>query len=190
MSLYSRAGKRALDMFIALTAALILSPIIILVSLLIKFTDPGPVIFKQVRVGRGERNFVFYKFRSMPVDTKDIPSDEAGSIKLSRIGKIIRRTNLDELPQLFNIFIGDMSIVGPRPPIPAQTDLIQLRVENGAIDCRPGLTGLAQVNSFDGMSIEKKAALDGEYSKKITLYKDVKIILSTFVYLVKPPPTY
>ena len=103
---------------------------------------------------------------------------------------MIRRTNLDELPQLFNILKGDMSIVGPRPPIPSQQELTELRKANGAIACRPGLTGLAQVSSFDGMTVPQKAAFDGEYAKRISFVGDITIILRTFVYLLKPPPVY
>ncbi|MBR9907052.1 MAG: sugar transferase [Gammaproteobacteria bacterium] len=187
---YQRFGKRFFDLFIVVSATLVLSPFMILIALLIKVFDPGPVIFKQKRIGHGGSVFDFYKFRSMPVNTGDLPSDKVGQVQLTWIGKFIRRTNLDELPQLFNVLKGDMSIVGPRPPIPAQTELTELRRENGALLCRPGLTGLAQVSSFDGMNVPEKAAFDGKYADSVSFWGDVSIILRTFVYLLKPPPVY
>lgn len=187
---YERVGKRIVDFVIVITAAIILFPFMALITILIKIFDPGPIIFKQKRVGREGTIFEFYKFRSMPVNTGNLPSDQVGQVKLTWIGKVIRRTNLDELPQLFNVLKGDMSIVGPRPPIPAQIELTELRRKNGSLGCRPGLTGLAQVSSFDGMSIEEKASFDGEYARQISLFTDIKIILRTFLYLLKPPPVY
>ncbi len=157
---------------------------------MIKSFDPGPVLFKQQRVGCKGINFWFYKFRSMPVTTGDIASDQIGKVKLTWIGKVIRRTNLDELPQLLNILKGDMSVVGPRPPIPNQEELVAIRRRNGALVIRPGLTGLAQINSFDGMSVADKANFDEIYAKRITLLSDLKIIFSTFRYLLKSPPIY
>lgn len=188
--MYAKLMKRVLDIFIVVFACVFLSPFIILVALLIKVFDPGPIIFKQKRIGKNAESFDFYKFRSMPVNTGDVPSDQLGKVQLTWIGKFIRRTNLDELPQLFNVLKGDMSIVGPRPPITSQLQLIELRQQNGAILCRPGLTGLAQVSSFDGMTVDQKAAYDGEYAQNITFFGDIKIILRTFIYLLKPPPVY
>lgn len=190
LTFYQRFGKRFFDLFIVVFATLVLSPFMILIALMIKVFDPGPIIFKQKRVGRGGSVFDFYKFRSMPVNTGDLPSDKVGQVQLTWIGKFIRRTNLDELPQLFNVLKGDMSIVGPRPPIPSQTELTDLRRDNGALHCRPGLTGLAQVSSFDGMSVPEKAAFDGKYADSVSFWGDVSIILRTFVYLLKPPPVY
>lgn len=187
---YKSFGKRLLDFFIVFSAVVVLSPLILLVALLIKIFDPGPIIFKQNRVGKQGELFKFYKFRSMPVNTGDLASDEVGQLKLTWIGKFIRRSNIDELPQLFNVLKGDMSIVGPRPPIGSQGELIELRRENGALQCLPGLTGFAQVNSFDGMTVPEKAAFDGEYAGNISFYIDVKIILNTFLYLLRPPPVY
>jgi O-antigen biosynthesis protein WbqP len=126
----------------------------------------------------------------MPVSTGEIASGELGQTKIGRFAKFIRRTNLDELPQLFNIFAGDMSLIGPRPPLLSQTDLIALRQANGAIRCRPGLTGLAQINSFDGMSAQQKAQFDGNYADNVTFWGDLMILLKTFGYLAKPPPKY
>lgn len=189
-TVYRNWGKRSVDVIAAVCAFIVLMPILALIAILIKVFDPGPIIFRQQRVGRGGKSFTFFKFRSMPVNTGDIPSDQVGQIKLTWIGRVIRRTNLDELPQLFNILRGDMSIVGPRPPIPSQTELLQARASNGADACRPGLTGLAQISSFDGMSVQQKAEFDGEYAANITFINDVMIILKTFGYLLKPPPVY
>ncbi len=188
--MYLLFGKRILDICCALIAIILLMPLIILIALLIIIFDPGPVIFKQKRIGRNGAIFWFYKFRSMPVNTEDIPSDKLGAVWLSPIGKFIRRTNIDELPQLYNILKGDMSIVGPRPPIPSQIELVEARRKSGALSCRPGLTGLAQINSFDGMTIIQKAELDGRYAASQCLTGDLKIILGTFSYLLKPPPVY
>lgn len=175
---------------LALTALIMLSPLMFLIAVLIKIFDPGPIFFKQTRIGFAGKNFVLWKFRSLPINTGDIPSDQLGSVKIKLIGRFIRRSNLDELPQLFNILIGDMSIVGPRPPISSQTELIFLRNRNGSLLCRPGLTGLAQVNSFTGMTVIQKAGLDGQYVHSITFWGDLKIIFKTFSYLLAPPPVY
>lgn len=187
---YYPFGKRLLDLFIVATACFFLSPIFLVISFFIKLFDPGPIIFRQKRVGRDGKLFNFYKFRSMPVNTGDLPSDQVGKVQLTWIGKFIRRTNIDELPQLFNIFKGDMSIVGPRPPIASQLELIELRKTNGALALTPGLTGLAQISSFDGMSFAEKAHFDGLYAKDIRFLGDLSIILRTFLYLIKPPPVY
>jgi len=160
------------------------------VALLIRITSDGPIIFKQSRVGRDGMLFIFYKFRSMPAKTKDISSDKIGDLNIDFIGRAIRRTSIDELPQLFNILIGDMSVVGPRPAIPNQIKLIEIRKRNGSIRCLPGLTGLAQVNSFDGMSVNEKADLDRDYINSISFMNDLVIILKTFFYLFKKPPVY
>lgn len=187
---YACWGKRCLDIAGSVLALLALSPLLLLVTLLIKFFDPGPVIFQQTRVGRRGSPFLFYKFRSMPVGTKNLPSDQLGLIQLTWIGRFLRRSNLDELPQLFNVVRGDMSLIGPRPPIPTQTQLIEARRANGALALRPGLTGLAQVNSYSGMPAEEKAMYDGQYAQQITLIADMRIVFRTFVYLRKPPPVY
>lgn len=188
--MYQLVGKRILDLVVGISALSLLSPLILVIAVLIRIFDPGPVLFRQERVGVDGRLFLFYKFRSMPVDTEIVPSEQLDNINRTWVGKVIRRTSLDELPQLFNIIRGDMSIVGPRPSIPSQVNLIDYRRKNGALQCRPGLTGLAQVNSYDGMTTAEKARFDVRYAKNISLVSDVKIILSTFFYLLKPPPVY
>ncbi|GAA3931766.1 sugar transferase [Chitinophaga oryziterrae] len=188
--MYRSFIKRSIDISITILALIGLSPIILVCGLIIYFQDFGPIVFKQKRVGKNGRIFLFFKFRSMPVNTPNVQSRETDKLKITPFGKIIRRTNIDELPQLFNILKGDMSIVGPRPPIPSQTNLIEMRRENGALDCRPGLTGWAQVNAYDFMPEEQKARFDGEYAADISISMDLKVILKTFVYLTKKPPTY
>jgi O-antigen biosynthesis protein WbqP len=126
----------------------------------------------------------------MPVETPNVESHEKDKLTITPFGKIIRRTNLDELPQLFSILKGDMSLIGPRPPIPSQDKLIEMRNENGAIHLKPGLTGWAQVNSYDNMPDDVKAAYDGYYYDNISFFLDVKIVLKTLLYLTKKPPSY
>jgi O-antigen biosynthesis protein WbqP len=188
--IYARHGKRPLDVVLVSLAMLVLWPVMLAVTLGVRLSSPGPVLFVQKRVGRNGQAFLIFKFRSMPVSTGEIASGELGQMEIGRFAKFIRRTNLDELPQLFNIFAGDMSLIGPRPPLLSQTDLIALRQANGAIRCRPGLTGLAQINSFDGMSAQQKAQFDGRYADNVSLWGDLMILLKTFCYLAKPPPKY
>lgn len=188
--MYRQWLKRLLDIAAAAAGLVLLSPVLALIAILIKITDPGPVIFVQNRVGRGGRLFRFFKFRSMPCGTPELSSDKIQELKISAIGRLIRRTNIDELPQLANVLKGDMSLVGPRPPIASQHELIELRRASGALDCRPGLTGLAQVNSFDNMSVAEKAGFDADYASKVSLMLDLGIIFRTVSYLLKPPPKY
>ena len=182
--------KRLIDILASATVLVILSPIMLLIALVIKLQDGGPAIFKQNRVGKNGEEFLFYKFRSMPTATPNVVSSDVAKISITPFGKFIRRTNLDELPQLVNILKGDMSLIGPRPPIPSQQNLIRLRRDNGALSLRPGLTGWAQVNSYDYMIEEEKARLDGEYARRLSLSLDVKIVIKTLAYLTKTPPTY
>ena len=190
MNLYKIIGKRIFDILICVILIVLLSPVFILVSILIYAEKRGPILFFQKRVGKNTEEFFIIKFRSMPVETESLASDQLPESKLSRIGSFIRRTNIDELPQIFNVLLNDMSIVGPRPSLSSQKKLIEIRKLNGSINCIPGITGLAQVNSYDGMVVEKKAELDGIYAKKISFFYDIKIILKTFLYLLKPPPKY
>jgi len=187
---YGRFLKRVVDVAISAGSLLALSPVMLLIAVAISAEDGGPVLFRQKRVGRGGELFEVLKFRSMPVATRDMPSALAGEVRVTRVGKIIRRTNLDELPQLLNILRGQMSVVGPRPPLPSQQELCQIRQVNGAIDCKPGLTGLAQINAYDGMPEKEKAKWDGTYAAKLSFLSDMTIILRTFRYLSKRPPVY
>ena len=187
---YRDTLKPTLDIAISGLCILLLSPLMAVIIFLIKILDPGPTIFRQQRVGQNGKPFILMKFRSMPIHTGDVPSSEISQIQMTWIGRFIRRCNVDELPQLVNILKGDMSLVGPRPPLPCQEALISLRQANGALTLKPGLTGWAQVNAFDGMSEEKKAALDGIYARDISFIKDLEIIIRTISYLLSPPPKY
>jgi len=183
-------GKRFVDIILSLLAIIFLSPIFVLITICIYLFDSGPILFSQERIGRRNSIFNLIKFRSLPIGTTNVSSDKLSEIKITKIGKILRRTNADELPQLINILRGEMSIVGPRPCLLGQKELIKLRIENKSINCRPGLTGFAQINSYDNMSFKDKAFYDYIYSNKINIFFDIFIILKTFIYLFSPPPKY
>ncbi len=187
---YSDNGKRLLDLAISLPALLILSPVFLVSAILILIDDGRPIFFTQDRVGRARSIFRVYKFRSMHAGIGDIPSATAPTHVITRVGAVLRRTNIDELPQLINVVKGDMSIVGPRPPLPSQASLLHTRSIHGGENLRPGLTGLAQINGYDGMTEEDKGYLDAEYEKKISFTTDCVIILKTFGYLFRKPPVY
>ena len=182
--------KRIFDIILASCLLVFLAPIFLIIAVLIRLQDGGPAIFRQIRIGKSGKTFMFYKFRSMPLNTPNLESNQTEKLQITPFGKFIRRTNIDELPQFYNVLIGNMSFIGPRPPIPKQFDLIELRKKNGAINLNPGLTGWAQVNSFDGMSVEQKAKFDGEYAHKISFLFDLFILIKTVLYLTKKPPTY
>lgn len=189
-SLYSSLGKRILDILLSIFAIIILFPIFLLTSLLIILEDGFPIFFQQERYGAKKKIFILYKFRSMPKNTPELPSASIENNCVTYIGKIIRRTNIDELPQIINILFGDMSIVGPRPALISQVDLIKMRLANNSSTLRPGLTGLAQINSYDNMPEIEKSKFDGAYFKKKSFWFDLMIIFSTFKYLLKKPPKY
>lgn len=188
--MYERYVKRPLDALIALTALIVLSPLFLLIALWIRLDSPGPVIFRQKRYGRHRQLFEIYKFRTMRTDTpKDVPSNDlhGASSFITPVGKVLRKTSLDELPQLWNILRGDMALIGPRPALWNQYDLMELRDKYGASDIRPGLSGWAQVNGRDYLSrdLEKKARRDGEYARHITFGFDLKVFLLTLVKVVR-----
>jgi O-antigen biosynthesis protein WbqP len=182
--------KRFVDIILASVLLIFLFPLFILISFIIYIQDKGPALFKQKRIGKDGVEFDFYKFRSMPVDTPLVQSSETCKINITRFGRFIRRTNLDELPQFYNVLKGDMSFIGPRPPIPSQLDLIEYRKINGSLKLRPGLTGLAQINSFNGMTPKQKSEYDGEYVNNLTFKTDLFILIKTVKYFSKTPPTY
>ena len=176
--------KRIVDLFLSVCGLIILSPIFVFIIIWIKLDSKGPVLFKQKRVGIHKTYFNILKFRTMRIDTpKDMPTHLLNNPEhyITRAGKILRKTSLDELPQIINIIKGDMSIVGPRPALWNQYDLIEERDKYGANDIRPGLTGWAQVNGRDELEIPVKAALDGEYVQKMGIVMDIKCIMKTFV---------
>ena len=180
--------KRVLDLVLACTGLIILSPVFILLSLAVKADSKGPVLFCQKRVGIHKRHFSILKFRTMRTDTpKDMPTHllKNPEAYITKVGKFLRKTSLDELPQIINILKGDMAIVGPRPALWNQEDLIAERDKYGANDILPGLTGWAQINGRDELPIEVKARLDGEYVRKMGLIMDIKCIIGTIFSVVK-----
>ena len=176
--------KRILDVICALLALLLFCWLYLILALLVKLTSKGPVFFKQKRIGKGKKTFLIYKFRTMRTDTDpNTPThmlDNANS-HITGVGRFLRKTSLDEIPQAFNILVGHMSVIGPRPALWNQDDLILERDKYGANDIRPGLSGWAQCHGRDELSIEDKAKLDGEYVKRFGLWMDTKIVfLSVF----------
>lgn len=181
-----RIAKRTLDIALSGAALIGLSPVMAGCAIAVKATSPGPIIFKQKRVGIHLSTFDMYKFRTMRIDTPELPSHMINANDwLTPVGGFLRKTSLDELPQLVNILKGDMSIIGPRPPLPSQTDLIEERAKYGANDVPVGLSGWAQVNGRDELPIAVKASLDGEYVSKASLLFDAKIVLMTVAKVFK-----
>ncbi len=180
--------KRIIDIFLSLIGLIILSPIFLILIVAIKFDSKGPVLFKQKRVGIHKTHFNILKFRTMRIDTpKDVPTHllENPEQYITKMGKFLRKTSLDELPQIWNIFVGQMSIIGPRPALWNQYDLIAERDKYGANDVPPGLTGWAQINGRDELPIEVKAKFDGEYVEKMSLWFDMKCFFGTIVSVLK-----
>jgi O-antigen biosynthesis protein WbqP len=180
--------KRLIDIIFSFIGLLVLSSIFLILIIAIKLESKGPVLFKQKRVGINKTHFNILKFRTMRIDTpKDTPTHllENPAQYITKMGKFLRKTSLDELPQIVNIFVGQMSIIGPRPALWNQYDLIAERDKYGANDVPPGLTGWAQINGRDELPIEVKAKLDGEYVEKISLLMDVKCFIGTVVSVVK-----
>ncbi|AOY75600.1 sugar transferase [Clostridium formicaceticum] len=180
--------KRLMDIILSLLGLIILSPIFLILIIAIKIDSKGPVLFKQKRVGIHKRHFNILKFRTMRIDTpKDTPTHllENPEQWITKVGKFLRKTSLDELPQIWNIFVGEMSIIGPRPALWNQYDLIEERDKYGANDIPPGLTGWAQINGRDELPIEVKAELDGEYVDRMGLMMDVKCFFGTIVSVLK-----
>jgi len=185
---YKHFFKRIFDFFLALFGVIMLLLPMLFISLAIKFTSKGPVFFKQKRVGRKKRLFMCLKFRTMRIDTpKDVPTHllENPEQWITRVGKFLRKTSLDELPQIFNILSGKMSVVGPRPALYNQDDLVAERDKYGANAVRPGLTGLAQISGRDELPIPIKAKYDGEYVKKLSFFFDIAIFFRTIKKVIK-----
>jgi O-antigen biosynthesis protein WbqP len=180
--------KRIIDLVLSLIGLVVLSPIFLIVIIAIKLDSKGPVLFKQKRVGIHKTHFYILKFRTMRVDTpKDTPTHLLDNPDqwITRVGKILRKTSLDELPQIINILKGEMSIIGPRPALWNQYDLIQERDKYGANDIRPGLTGYAQIHGRDELPIKVKAELDGYYIKNQSFWLDVKCFFGTIINVAK-----
>ena len=186
--MYRNCIKRLLAVVLSLAGIVLLGWLFILLCIAIKLDSPGPVLFRQKRVGLGKSHFYILKFRTMRTDTpKDMPTHLLANPDqyITKVGKFLRKTSLDELPQLFNILKGDMAVIGPRPALWNQYDLIAERDRYGANDVRPGLTGWAQINGRDELEIPVKARLDGEYVEKLSFGFDVKCFLGTIAAVLR-----
>lgn len=184
--MYKGFIKRTIDVVLSACGLIVLSPVFVILAIAVIVDDPGPVLFAQKRIGKNKKGkisfFKLYKFRSMKMSTPhDMPTHllENPEQYITRVGKVLRKTSLDELPQIFNIFKGDMSIIGPRPALWNQDDLYAERAKYGANDVVPGLTGWAQINGRDELEIPVKARLDGEYVRKMSFAFDVKCFVGT-----------
>lgn len=180
--MYQKYGKRLLDILLSGCGIVVLSPVYLILALAIKIDDPGPVFFRQKRVGIHKTYFNILKFRTMKMETpRDVPTHllENPEQYITRVGRVLRKTSLDELPQILQIFTGKMSIIGPRPALWNQYDLIAERDKYGANDVRPGLTGWAQINGRDELPIDVKARFDGEYVEKLSFSFDCKCFFGT-----------
>ena len=186
--MYQKFGKRMIDILLSGCGIVVLAPVYLILAIAIKIDDPGPVLFRQKRVGIHKSHFQIMKFRTMKMDTpRDMPTHmlENPQQYITRVGKILRKTSLDELPQIFQIFTGDMSIIGPRPALWNQFDLIAERDKYGANDIRPGLTGWAQINGRDELPIDVKARFDGEYVQNLSFAFDCKCFFGTIASVLK-----
>lgn len=186
--MYEKYFKRILDFIIAIFGLVILSPLFLILCIWIKSDSKGPILFTQERVGKNKKLFNILKFRTMYVDTpKNMPTHMLKNPDqyITKSGKFLRKTSLDELPQIINILLGQMAIIGPRPALWNQEDLIQERDKYGANDVRPGLTGWAQINGRDELEIPVKARLDGEYVEKISFLFDIKCFFGTIISVAK-----
>jgi len=180
--------KRLFDIILSFMGLILLFPVFVIISIAIKLDSKGPILFKQRRVGIHKSYFYILKFRTMRIDTpKDIPTHQLDNPDqwITKVGKFLRKTSLDELPQIWNILVGHMSFIGPRPALWNQYDLIEERDKYGANEIRPGLTGWAQINGRDELPIEVKAKLDGEYVNKIGFKMDIKCFFKTIVSVIK-----
>jgi len=180
--------KQILDFLMALIGILVLWPVFLIIAIVIKINSKGPVLFKQKRLGKNKKEFYILKFRTMRIDTpKDTPTHllEDPDFFITSVGRFLRKTSLDELPQIINILKGEMSIVGPRPALWNQDDLIAERDKYGANDIKPGLTGWAQINGRDELAIVIKARLDGEYIQKMGIFIDLKCFFVTVLSVLK-----
>lgn len=186
--MYRKYGKRFLDIILSGCGIVVLSPIYLLVALAIVIDDPGPVFFRQKRVGIHKTHFQMLKFRTMRMNTPhDVPTHllEDPHRYITRVGRILRKTSLDELPQIFQIFTGKMAVIGPRPALWNQYDLIEQRDLYGANDIRPGLTGWAQINGRDELPIDVKARLDGAYAQNVSFLFDCKCFFGSITAVLK-----
>lgn len=186
--MYDRGIKRIIDLILSVIIFLILLPVFVIIIFAIKIDSKGPVFFKQKRIGKGKSYFEILKFRTMYIDTpKDMPTHllENPEAFITKVGKFLRKTSLDELPQLINIIKGDMSFIGPRPALWNQYDLIEERDKYHANDIRPGMSGWAQINGRDELEIPVKAKLDGYYCEHLSFLFDVRCFFGTFISVLR-----
>ena len=185
--MYKHFFKRLIDVILSFIGGIVLLPVFLIIAIAIVIDDPGPVFFKQKRVGKNKKLFWLHKFRSMKVKTPDLPTHLLTNPEqyITRVGKFLRKTSLDELPQVYDILFNKMSIIGPRPALWNQDDLIAERDKYGANDVKPGLTGWAQINGRDELEIPVKAALDGEYVQKMSFGFDCKCFFGTIKSVLK-----
>jgi O-antigen biosynthesis protein WbqP len=181
--------KYTFDWIVAFVATIVFLPLLIIpISFLVKLTSKGPVLFKQKRIGQNKKTFYLFKFRTMRIDApKDVPTHQLKNPEqwITPLGKFLRKSSLDEVPQLFNILRGEMSIIGPRPALWNQDDLIIERDKYGVNQLRPGVSGWAQINGRDTLPITVKAKLDGEYFKRQSFWFDIYVILRTALMIFK-----
>ena len=180
--------KRIIDLTLSIAGLIVLSPVLVLLAIAIKLDSPGPVLFKQKRVGINKTHFNIYKFRTMRTDTpKDTPTHLLADPDkyITKAGRLLRKASLDELPQIINILLGQMAIIGPRPALWNQYDLIEERDKYGANDIRPGLTGWAQINGRDELPIEVKSKYDGEYVRRMSFLFDLKCLVGTILVVIR-----
>jgi O-antigen biosynthesis protein WbqP len=171
--------KRAFDVVACGLFLLFFWPILLIVIIAVRLQSPGPAIFRQVRVGKDGRPFTCYKLRTMYSGTANLPTHEVQASSVTPLGERLRRFKVDELPQLCNVLIGDMSLVGPRPCLPSQTALVEARRQRGVLEVRPGITGLAQVNGVDMSDANRLAEIDAQYVRTQSLRGDFRLILAT-----------
>ncbi|MBE6013775.1 MAG: sugar transferase [Lachnospiraceae bacterium] len=187
-STYTAVVKPVIDKALSFLGLVLLSPVFLIIAILIFVDDPGPILFTQKRVGIGKTFFMLHKFRTMKMSTPhDVPTHLLSNPDqyITRMGQFLRKTSLDELPQIWDIFRGKMSIIGPRPALWNQEDLVSERDKYGANDVLPGLTGWAQINGRDELEIPVKAKLDGEYVKRMSLSFDIKCFIGTIFSVAK-----
>jgi O-antigen biosynthesis protein WbqP len=184
--------KRATDLLGAIAGLVVLAPLMLVIAVAVRLDSPGPSLFRQRRIGRGSREFVIFKFRTMRTGTPDLASHllGPGSNRVTRLGGILRRTSLDELPQLWNVLRGDMALVGPRPALHNQHDLVELRRRAGVEALRPGVTGWAQVNGRDELGVEEKVEFDRWYLERVGPALDGRILIRTVATLFSSRGVY
>lgn len=192
MKTFNLFVKRIFDFLVAAIIIILLSPVYIIIIFIIKFSSPGPILFSQIRVGKNGKNFKIYKFRTMNVGAdkvKDGLAVKAGDSRITKEGSFLRKTSLDELPQFFNVILGDISIVGPRPGLPEQLHYYN-ETQMRRLEMQPGITGLATINGRASIPWSKRIAYDVEYIDNFSFYLDVKIMIKTFFVVLSGKDTY